>query len=98
MLDVSAIFPKTSRDEVKQTRNEADPGVAKWVDSGLGNRLMAMELDGNCGPFRSAGSGLSQGSPLSPVLFGLRAVEFSKNFTMVVAMWMTVRGQFHSTN
>jgi hypothetical protein len=30
-----------------------------------------MELDGNSGPLRSAGSGLPQGSPLSPVLFGL---------------------------
>jgi hypothetical protein len=30
-----------------------------------------MELDGNSGSLRSAGSGLPQGSPLSPVLFGL---------------------------
>jgi hypothetical protein len=71
MVDVSAAFPNTSRDEVRETLRNADPGVAKWVDTWLDNRQIAMELDGNSGPLRSAGSGLPQGSPLSPVLFGL---------------------------
>jgi hypothetical protein len=71
MVDVSAAFPNTSRDEVRKTLRNADPGVAKWVDTWLDNRQITMELDGNSGPLRSAGSGLPQGSPLSPVLFGL---------------------------
>jgi hypothetical protein len=71
MVNVSAAFPNTSRDEVKETLDNADPGVAKWVDTWLDNRQIAMELDGNSGPLRSAGSGLPQGSPLLPVLFGL---------------------------
>jgi hypothetical protein len=75
MVDVSAAFPNTSRDEVRETLRNADPGVAKWVDTWLDNRQIAMELDGKSGPLRSAGSGLPQGSPLSPVLFGLTCVD-----------------------
>jgi hypothetical protein len=71
MVDLSAAFPNTSRDEVKETLKNADPGVAKWVDTWLDNRQIAMELDGNSGPLRSVGSGIPQRSPLSPVLFGL---------------------------
>jgi hypothetical protein len=71
MVDVSAAFPNTSRDEVKETLTIADPGVAKWVDRWLDNHQIARELDGTSGPLCSAGSGLQHGSPLSPVLFGL---------------------------
>jgi hypothetical protein len=71
MVDVSAAFPKTSRAEIRKTLYEADPAIARWVDNWLQNRQIAMELDGNHGPPRDAGSGLPQGSPLSPVLFGL---------------------------
>jgi hypothetical protein len=71
MVDVSAAFPNTSRNEVRETLKNADPGIARWVDKWLDNRRIAMELDGNRGSIRNAGSGLPQGSPLSPVLFGL---------------------------
>jgi hypothetical protein len=61
MVDVSAAFPNTSRDKVKETLKNADPGVVKWVDTWLDNTQIARELDGNSGPLRSAGSGLPQG-------------------------------------
>jgi hypothetical protein len=38
MVDVSAAFPNTSRDKVRETLRNADPGVAKWVDTWLDNR------------------------------------------------------------
>jgi hypothetical protein len=71
MVDVSAAFPNTSRDEVKETLKNIDPGVAKWVDTWLDNRQIAIELDGNSGPFTQRRKRPPQGSPLSPVLFGL---------------------------
>jgi hypothetical protein len=71
MVHVSAAFPNTSRDGVKERLNNADPGVTKWVDTWLDKGQIGMEVDENSGPLRSAGSGLQQGSPLSPVLFGL---------------------------
>jgi hypothetical protein len=71
MVDISAAFPNTSKDEVKETLKDADPAIAQWVDTWLANRQISMELDGNRGSPRDAGSGLPRGSPLSPVLFGL---------------------------
>jgi hypothetical protein len=39
----------------------------------------SVELDGNQGAVRNAGSGLPQGSPLSPVLFGLACGRILKD-------------------
>jgi hypothetical protein len=71
MVNVLAAFPNTSRDEVRETLRNADPGVVKWVDTWLDNRQIAVELDRNSGSLCSRESGLWQGSPLLPVLFGL---------------------------
>jgi hypothetical protein len=71
MGDVSPAFPNTSREEVRETMRNADPGVAKWVDIWVDNRQIAMELDRYSGFLHSQGSSLAQGSPLLPVLFGL---------------------------
>jgi hypothetical protein len=71
MVDISAAFPNTSTNEVKQTLNDADPEIAQWVYTWLASPQITMELDGNRGSPRDAGSGLPQGSPLSPVVFGL---------------------------
>jgi hypothetical protein len=68
MVHVSAAFPKTSKNEVKETLKDANPTIVQWVDTWLANRQITMELDGNRGSPRDAGSGLPQGSPLSPVL------------------------------
>jgi hypothetical protein len=38
MVDVSAAFPNTSRDEIKETVKNADPGVGKWVNTWLDSR------------------------------------------------------------
>jgi hypothetical protein len=70
-VDISAVFPNISWDKVRETLRNPDLGVAKWVDIWLDNRQIAMVLDGNSGPLRSARSGLPQGSPLLPVLFSL---------------------------
>jgi hypothetical protein len=71
MVDVAAAFPNTSRSEIRHTLRNADPDIAHWVDQWLADRNITMELDGHQGRIRDAGSGIPQGSPLSPVLFGL---------------------------
>jgi hypothetical protein len=57
MVDVAAAFPNTSRDEVRQTLQNADPGISQWVEQWLNNRQIAMELDGNLCRARDARSG-----------------------------------------
>jgi hypothetical protein len=49
MVDVSAAFPHTSRDEVREILRNVEPGVPKWVDTWLDNRQIAMEVEGNSG-------------------------------------------------
>jgi hypothetical protein len=71
MVDVAAAFPNTSRSEIQHTLRNADPNIAHWVDQWLEDRNISMELDGHQRRIRDAGSGIPQGSPLSPVLFGL---------------------------
>jgi hypothetical protein len=71
MVDVAAAFPNTSRSEIRHTLRNADPNIAHWVDQWLEDRNISMELDGHQGRIRDAGSGIPQGSPLSPMLFGL---------------------------
>jgi hypothetical protein len=96
MVDVSAAFPNTSRDEVRETLRNADPGVAKWVDRWLDNRQIAMELDANSGLLRSAGSGHRRDHHYRRCYSASPVGEYSKNFRMVAAMWMTAHGQSHS--
>jgi hypothetical protein len=37
MVDGSAAFPNTSRNELRETLKNADPGIAGWVDKWLHN-------------------------------------------------------------
>jgi hypothetical protein len=79
MVDVSAAFPNTSRTEVQKTLKHTDQKIARWVNQWLDNREISMELDGNQGALRDAGSGLPPpGSPLSPVLLGLTCCRILK--------------------
>jgi hypothetical protein len=71
MVDVSTALPNISQNEVRETLKNAVPGIARWLDNWLDNRRIPMELDGNRGSIRNAGSRLPQGSPLSPGLFTL---------------------------
>jgi hypothetical protein len=71
MVDILAAFPNTLRTEARKTLKHTDPKIARWADQWLDNRKILMELDGNQGALRDAGSGLPQGLPLSSVLFGL---------------------------
>ena len=78
MMDVAAAFPNTSYDEIANTLQHAHPTVRNWVSNWLQDRSIQIELDGNRSDLRSAGKGLPQGSPLSPVLFGLACANILK--------------------
>jgi hypothetical protein len=80
MVDVTAAFPNTSKNEVRETLGDADPSIARRVDKWLEDRKIQMELDGSQGAVRDAGSGLPQGSPLSPVVFGLTCGRILKQY------------------
>jgi hypothetical protein len=42
MVVVSGAFQNTSRNEVRETLKNADPGIARWVDRWLDNRRIEM--------------------------------------------------------
>jgi hypothetical protein len=78
MVDVSAAFPNTSRFEIRQTLRDTDLNIARCIDQWLEDRNISIELDGHRGSECDPGSGLPQGSPLSPVLFGLTCGKILK--------------------
>jgi hypothetical protein len=47
MLEISAAFTNTSRNEVREILKNADLGIARWVNQWLDNCMIAMELDRN---------------------------------------------------
>jgi hypothetical protein len=69
MVDISAAFP-TSKNDVREILRNADPNIAQWVDTWLDNRQISMELDGNPGTARDAGTALPQGSRI--IWFNMR--------------------------
>jgi hypothetical protein len=72
MTDVAAAFPGTPPSTVLRTRAPLiDPKIYRWILNWLSDRLIALSVDGNQSPQQSSRCGIPQGSPLSPVLFGL---------------------------
>ena len=84
MTDVAAAFPNTQRSTVLRVlRNlRADPVIIRWAEGWLSDRKIEMTLDGITGLPRSAGTGIPQGSPVSPVLFRLVCAAALKQLPM----------------
>jgi hypothetical protein len=72
MTDIAAAFLGTQPSTVLRTLARLiDPLIYRWIQNWLTNRSISMTLDGILGEKTESRCGISQGSPLSPVLFGL---------------------------
>jgi hypothetical protein len=72
MTDIAAAFPGTRRSTVLRTLAPlVDPKIYPWILDWLSDRSIALSVDGIQSPQQSSRCGIPQGSPLSPVLFGL---------------------------
>jgi hypothetical protein len=72
MTDVAAAFPGTRPSTVLRTLAPlVDPKIYRWILDWLSDRSIALSVDGIQSPQQSSRCGIPQGSPLSPVLFGL---------------------------
>jgi hypothetical protein len=72
MTDVAAAFPGTRPSTVLRTLVPlVDPKIYRWILAWLSNRSIALSVDGIESPQQSSRCGIPQGSPLSPVRFGL---------------------------
>jgi hypothetical protein len=72
MTDVAAAFPGTPSSTVLRALVPlVDPKIYRWILDWLSDRSIARSIDGIQSPQQSSRCGIPQGSPLSPVLFGL---------------------------
>jgi hypothetical protein len=72
MTDVAAAFPGTQPSTVLRTLAPLIyPLIYRWIQNWFTNRSISMTLDGIVGEKTESRCGIPQGSPLSPVLFGL---------------------------
>jgi hypothetical protein len=72
MTDVEAAFPGTRPSTVLRTLAPlVDPKIYRWILDWLSVRAIALSVDGIQSPQQSSRCGIPQGSPLSPVHFGL---------------------------
>ena len=72
-MDVSVAFPSVARDcLVRRMRDlKLDENLVQWTDSFMQNRRVIMNINGHDGEPEEVTTGLPQGSPVSPVLFGI---------------------------
>jgi hypothetical protein len=72
MTDVAAAFPGTRPSTVLRTLAPlVHPKIHRWILDWLSGRSIALSIDGIQSQQQSSRCGIPQGSPLSPVLFGL---------------------------
>ena len=77
LMDVSAAFPSVARDcLVRRMRDlKLDENLVQWTDSFIQNQRVIMNINGHDGRLEEVTIGLPQGSPVSPVLFGIYILE-----------------------
>ena len=73
MTDVSAAFPSVARDCLIRSMKDLglDDDLIQWTDSFMRDRRIIMNINGQIGDPEKIMTGLPQGSPVSPVLFGI---------------------------
>ena len=73
LMDVSAAFPSVARNcLVRRMRDlKMDENLVQWTDSFMQDRWIIMNVNGHDGEREKVTTGLPQGSPVSPVLFGI---------------------------
>ena len=73
LMDVAVAFPSVARGCLLSKMREAvvDECLVRWTDSFMRDRRVIMSLDGQDGEEMEVTTGLSQRSPVSPVLFAI---------------------------
>ena len=79
-MDVAAAFPSVSRACLLNKLRAAhlDEDLVCWTYSFMRDRRVVMSVDGQDGPPMAVTIGLPQGSPVSPVLFGIYIADVHK--------------------
>lgn len=79
-MDIKGAFPTTNAAVLQSVlKDQGTPdNIVKWVGSFMGERTIAMEIDGELGDPIVYESGLPQGSPTSPVLFNILMSDMAK--------------------
>ena len=77
LMDVSAAFPSVARDcLIRRMRDlKLDEDLIQWTDSFMQDRWIIMSVNGHDSRRERCTTGLPQGSPVSPILFGIYISE-----------------------
>ena len=76
-MDMAAAFPSVARDcLIRRMRDlRLDENLIQWTDSFMQDRWVIMNVNGQDGERERVVTGLPQGSPVSPILFGIYISE-----------------------
>ena len=77
LMDVSAAFLSVARDcLIRRMRDlKLDKNLIQWTDSFMQDRWVIMNINGQDGERERVVTGLPQGSPVAPILFGIYILE-----------------------
>ena len=77
LMDVSAAFPSVARDcLIRRMRDlRLDENLIQWTDSFMQDRWVIMNVNWQDGKWERVVTSLPQGSPVSPILFGIYISE-----------------------